>query len=224
MLFLFIVLSVLLIGLLYKTEHMTNACTSAGVQCSEDQLKQLNNVLNIVQVDIKKKQLDNTDTYIDGKRVATPEDFEKAWVYAKSKMCVDKGYTYIPDDEGGVCAHTYDTCMRDSVKSGNDFDFKYLEWRGAPNSDELNRCVYAYSGYRKRCEDAGLTYNETEGSCKTNKKYCLCYGLEFKNNDCWKNPLQVGFSHVVGETVVHSLHSHHTTKPSCTKLRNRNKI
>lgn len=175
-------------------------CSAFG-SCNERQLEQLNKVLDVVNEDILKKQEDtNTDTYIDGKKVATAEDMSRAYSYAMEQMCNDRSYKFIPNSDGGVCVHTYQTCMRDSKETGDDYDLQYTEWRG--NREDVNRCVYAYSGYKQRCEDDGLTYDEDLGRCKTNKRYCECKGLEYKNGDCWRDPMSVGFGTVFGNTIT----------------------
>ena len=176
-------------------------CEQAGMTCTKLQQEQLQDVLSVVNEDIKKKQEKlNQDTYVDGKKVMTAEDVNKAYGHAHSKMCDDQSYTFIPNKDGGVCAHTYETCMRDSEETGNDYDMKYLEWRGS--KDGLNKCVYAFSGYKERCEENALTYDKTKGQCKTNKKYCECKGVEYKDGDCWRDPVSKAFGTVFGNTVT----------------------
>ena len=216
-LFVIILASIIVLVLCNKSEFLTGQdCSSdpgmaqMNITCSEEEYKELQGVLNIVNEDIEKKQEETkTDTYVDGKKVATKEDLDKAYLYATGEMCKESGYEYVVGKDQfseqlvGYCNHTYDTCKRDSKDSGNDFDFKYFEWRG--NIKDKVSCVYAHSGYKKRCLDKGLTYIERDGKCKPNERYCECKGLEYKDSDCWRDPMSSGAGTVFGNTITQGL-------------------
>lgn len=183
-----------------RIETMVDCKSELGKTCTPQQQEQLQGLLNVIESDIKGKQTKyNQDTYIDGKKVATPDDVTKSNAYALSKMCELKGYVF-NSDGGGYCMHTQRTCARDSKETGDDYDLQYLEWRG--DEDDVGRCVYAFSGFKKRCIKDGLTYTETSGKCEPNKQYCECKGVEFKNGDCWQDPVAIGVKSVLGSTIT----------------------
>ena len=58
---------------------------------------------------------------------------------------------------------------------------------------------------RNFCENNKLTYDQTDGSCKTNREYCLSKALPFCNNDCYVTPQAWINEKIFGSTLGRSI-------------------
>lgn len=119
--------------------------------------------------------------------------------YAMRAICEKRGHIWVdgPDDQWD-CVYTKDTCLKTSKYPimENDTPNSYLEWRDNPG-----KCIMGNASYRSFCEEEGLTYDSTTGTCKTNKMYCLNRLLPFCNGDCYTPPLQYAAEQIFGKTA-----------------------
>lgn len=60
-------------------------------------------------------------------------------------------------------------------------------------------CIIGNEYFRETCESNKLTYDKTDGSCKTNRSYCASKCLPYCNGDCWQTT-----SNRVGEAILGS--------------------
>ncbi|KAJ3038108.1 hypothetical protein HDV00_000991 [Rhizophlyctis rosea] len=83
------------------------------------------------------------------------------------------------------------------ANDGDEVEKPYYEW----NTD-MNACILGIADYRKTCEEMGMNYDANKSKCFITKQYCNCKGLQYKDGDCWKDPLQTLVSYVIGDTLA----------------------
>jgi hypothetical protein len=62
-------------------------------------------------------------------------------------------------------------------------------------------CIIGNEMFRSMCEDEKLTYNKNDGTCVTNKPYCMSKCLPYCEKDCYVDPLQWTWEAIVGTTL-----------------------
>lgn len=84
-------------------------------------------------------------------------------------------------------------------------DIGFSSYIGSDVGNEKGICILGNEFFRKTCEENDLTYNIKDGSCVTNKDYCLKKVLPYCNGDCYQPPLSWLSETVLGTTLGRSL-------------------
>jgi hypothetical protein len=120
-------------------------------------------------------------------RTATDKDFEKAFEYALSHVCTDKGFTAGPD---GTCMLNEATC-----KNGKNGLPGYVRWTDG-------KCMLGNEPYRQFCKGKGLRFDEAKGTCKTTQSYCSNKQVSWRGGDCHLPGEQRAAEFIFGKTVT----------------------
>jgi hypothetical protein len=135
---------------------------------------------------------------------ATDQDVADATRYAMKRLCESQGFdfTMAPNGKAWRCDFNAPSCLRYSeyppkVGEDGEVDKPYYEW----NTD-LEACILGIADYRKTCEEMGMNYDSNKGKCFITPEYCHCKGLQFKDGDCWKDPVTWLVSQITGDTIA----------------------
>jgi hypothetical protein len=170
--------------------------------------------------------LHKRELYTGTLRVAGDIDYKRATKFALQKMCTDRGLTWVQggDEFSYDCKYNKDSCLKASKYPTLVGDNpSYYEWRDSSSTDFINAnvnalqdntintgdnggiCIIGNEMYRNFCETNNLTYNPQDGSCVTNKNYCLTKVLPFCNGDCYVPPNTWLTQNLFGTTLGRAL-------------------
>jgi hypothetical protein len=170
--------------------------------------------------------LSKKELYTGTLRVATDLDFKRAYKFALQQTCIENGNTWVQggDEFNYDCKYNKESCLKNSVYPTLVGDNpSYYEWRKNGSTDAINAnlnslqdntinindnggiCIIGNETYRDFCEKNKLTYNPEDGSCVTNKDYCLTKVLPFCNGDCYVPPNTWLTQNLFGTTLGRAL-------------------
>lgn len=136
-------------------------------------------------------------------------DFDSADIYARAKLCLQKGYVLRYNQKGEyICDFDKDKCLKNSEKeseNSNKDKYSYHEWRssGCINGT-YEKIIKNFCTQKNQCNyrDNFWKYNSTNGTCKITDKYCSVMGLEERDGNCKESKGQLTEEGILGKTVI----------------------
>ena len=167
-----------------------------------------------------KTRLQKCNCGIKGLCSPCQEDFDRAYIYALQKMCINRGYIwkYAKGTAGRTrgyvwdCLHTEETCKKEAIRTlihpekdpNYETSDKYFEW------DEIaNKCLHTSPYLRNICEGQDRFWYDCRGSvrginkCHISESYCNKYAQDgFRKRECYVPTGQLVAENVFGETGI----------------------